>query len=117
MSKKDLIKFEPIEMTREKLAQLVDARESFEIVGVRDITDMVHLLETAIEKKSLRCRVYTEYRSSVMGGMVIPTGVTQAAGLATLVGVGVHNLATFNPDYEIAKNKVTNSVTVKYKKK
>jgi len=36
--------------------------------------------------------------------------------LATALGVGVHNIVTYNPDYEIAKNKLKGVVTVTYKK-
>ena len=37
-------------------------------------------------------------------------------GLGAAVGIGLHNLVTFNPDYEIGKNKLAGTVTVKYMK-
>lgn len=37
-------------------------------------------------------------------------------GIGSALAIGVHNLATFNPDYEIGKNKVAGTVTVLYKK-
>lgn len=73
-------------------------------------------MEQAIESIGLTCRVYTEYRATAMTGSLIPTGVTQVIGLVSAIGIGVHNLATFDPDYEIAKNKINRSVAVINKK-
>lgn len=112
----DIAKFTSDEMTSEKLAELISEKASFQIVAVKSISSVVNTVEGAIEKKGLRCRVYTEYRSASMAGMVIPTGFTQVVGLYSALGIGIHNLATFNPDYEIGKNKPAGTVTVIYKK-
>ncbi|WOG30125.1 hypothetical protein [Endozoicomonas sp. 8E] len=115
MSKSDISKYTSDELDTEKLSELISKRESFKIVAVKDISFSVNKIEGAIEKKGLKCRVYTENRSAAMAGMAIPTGVTQIAGLFSAVGIAAHNLATFNPDYEIAKNKLGGTITVKYK--
>jgi hypothetical protein len=36
--------------------------------------------------------------------------------LATMIGIAAHNIATLNPDFEIARNVATNNITVTYKK-
>lgn len=116
MSEIDIKKFTADELTKEKISELVEAKGSFQVVAVRDISFVVNRLEGVIEKQGMSCRVYTEYRSAAMGGMAIPTGVTQVTGLLTAIGVGIHNLATYNPDYEIAKNKFNSTVTVIYQR-
>jgi len=112
----DILKFTTDDLTTEKLAELIGGKRSFEVVTVRDISTVVHKIESEIEKQDLRCRVYTEYRSASMGGMIIPTGVTQLAGVASAVGIGLHNLVTINPDYEISKNAITSTVKAIYQK-
>ncbi|EOX1298573.1 hypothetical protein ACPDLO_003624 [Vibrio cholerae] len=116
MSEVDIKKFTSDELTKEKLQELIKSKKSFQVVAVRDISFVVNKLEGEIEKLGLSCRVYTEYRSAAMGAMAIPTGITQVTGLFTAIGVGIHNLATFNPDYEIAKNQFNGTVTAMYKK-
>ena len=112
----DIQKFTSDELTASELSELVSNKKSFQVVAVKDISFTVNKIEGAIEKQGLRCRVYTEYRSAVMSGMVIPTGITQATGLFSAIGMAVHNLATLNPDNEIAKNKFSGTVTALYKK-
>jgi len=36
--------------------------------------------------------------------------------VASAVAIGVHNLSTWNPDYEIGKNYIKRRLSVKYKK-
>ena len=112
----DILSFTADELSAEKLGELILQRRSFEVVAVRNISTVVNKLEGAIETRGLRCRVYTEYRSAAIAGVAVPTGITQVTGLATAFGVGVHNIVTYNPDYEIAKNKLKGVVTVTYKK-
>ena len=112
----DILKFSSDELSTEKLRELVAQKRSFQVAAVKDISYVVNKLEGEIEKQNLRCRVYTEYRTAAIAGVVVPTGVTQLAGIATAIGVGLHNLATINPDYEIAKNQVMSTVTATYQK-
>ncbi|MBU0721457.1 hypothetical protein KJ877_08945 [bacterium] len=116
MAKVDIENYTSDDLTSEKLSNLVDNRKSFKVVAVKDIGFMVNKIEGAIEKQDLSCRVYSEFRSAAMGAVAIPTPVTIFGGLAAMVGTAAHNLATFNPDYEIGKNKIKNTVTVIYKK-
>ncbi|WP_421716902.1 hypothetical protein [Arcobacter arenosus] len=116
MSKVDIENYTSDEITSEQLGTLIENKKSFKIVAVKDIGFMVNKIEGAIEKRDLSCRVYTEYRSVAMGAVAIPTPVTVLGGLATMVGTAAHNLATFNPDYEIGKNKIKSTVTVIYQK-
>lgn len=59
----------------------------------------------------MKCRVYSENRAAVAGAAVF-TGV----GLAGIAAIAAHNLATYDPDYEIGKNKLSNTVSVSCKK-
>lgn len=112
----DIEKYTSDDLNREKLKSLIEKRKSFMIVAVKDISTIVNKVEGEVEKQGLRCRVYTEYRTAAIAGIAVPTGVTQLTGMATAIGIGVHNLFTINPDYEIAKNQLNSTVTVIYKK-
>jgi len=116
MAKLDIENYTSDDLTSEKLSSLIETKKSFKIVAVKDIGFMVNKIEGAIEKRDLSCRVYSEFRSVAMGAVAIPTPVTVLGGLAAIVGTAAHNLATFNPDYEIGKNKIKNTVTVIYQK-
>ncbi len=92
------------------------ARQSFRVIAVKSMLDVTADLEHKIEKLGLKCRVYTENRSASLALGLIPTGVTTAVAIGSAVGILVHNIATFNPDYEVIKNFADNSIKVRFKK-
>lgn len=112
----DIEKFKSDELSSEKLTELISQKRSFQVVAVVNLSSVVNEVEGAIEKNNLTCRVYTEYRSASLASALIPTGITQAFAFYSAMAIAVHNIATFNPDYEIAKNKLAGTVTVLYKK-
>lgn len=101
-----------------KIAELIEDKKSFvlEDVDRLSIGNAVETIEKLIESKGFSCRVYTAGRASTMVGAIIPTPVTVIAGWASALAIGAHNIATWNPDYEIAKNIATGTLTIEYKK-
>lgn len=98
--------------TRENINQLIDEKKSFVIVGLGgELVEASAFIEKRIEEKGLRCRVYTRNRALAAGAMSW-TG----AGVASLAGIAVRNLATLNPDYEIGRAVVDQRLYVDYKK-
>ncbi len=112
----DIRRFTVDDLSDEKIFELIAKKESFQIVAVKHLGSVVHRLEAAIEKTGLKCRVYTEYRSATLAGIALPTGFTQAIGVYSAISIAAHNIVTFDPDYEIAKNKPRGRVSVFYKK-
>ncbi len=110
----DLRKYSAEEMTFDKLDELIKQRASFEVVGVSKLNAVASRIEGCVEKVGLKCRIYTEYRSSSVAASLFSP--TVFLGVAAAVGIGVHNLATFNPDYVIGKSKVRNRIAVNFKK-
>lgn len=104
------------ELTRELLDNLVSTYQSFKVVAVADIGKVVNEIEGRIEKAGLSCRVYTENRSTVLAAALIPTPWTVVGGCVAGIGIGIHNLSTLNPDYEIGKNKLAGTIMVTYKR-
>ena len=100
------------DITPEQLDKLIEQGISFKLTTIKDMATVIKQLEKAIEDKGFSCRVYTEYRSAALAGALIPTGVTQTIGLASAIGIGLHNLVTYNPDYEIAKNEISKTITI-----
>lgn len=84
-----------------KISELVKNRDSFVIEDIArlNMPEAVASIERQIESHGLKCRVYTKGRSAALAGELAIPMVGWAAALA----MGVHNLATWNPDYEIAK--------------
>lgn len=98
---------------KNKLDHLIADRKSFILIGI-DIDDLMNaskLVEIAIENQGLKCRVYTRNRAYAAGAMAW-TGV----GLISLGSIAAHNLATFNPDYEVGRCVIDNRLYVTYKK-
>ena len=112
----DYKKYSASELTEEIIDQLIANKESFQVVAVTNISSVVNTIEGRIERKGLKCRVFSEFRKAVLTAAVIPTPVTVVGGWAAGIGIGLHNLVTWNPDFEIGKNKVMGTVTVSYKK-
>lgn len=105
------------EISNSEISNLVKKRGDFVIEGitVMNYKETLKTVEKIIEDQGLKCRVYTKGRAAGMIGAAIP-GPTLFVGWATGIGIGVHNLATFNPDYEIAKNPATGTLSVNYKR-
>ena len=127
MSNVDVLRFTSDELTVEKLDELVKAKKSFWVVAVKDMSYTVHKIEGSIEKQGMSCRVYTENRSALIGGALaaslVPNPIWPATFIASLagaasatVGTVVHNIATYDPDYEIGKNPIKSKITVTFKK-
>lgn len=110
----DIEKITPFEMTTAKVDSLISCNSSFQVVGVVDISKIVSFIEGRMAKADRSCRVFTEYRKAAMAGSFF--GPTAILGVASAVGIAAHNLATFNPDFEIGKNKLAGTVTVTFKK-
>ena len=106
------------DVTSELLQQLISEDKSFEITGLDAegaMTEMIERVEKTIESQNKTCRVYTAGRSAVVAAAAIPTGVTQLTGAAAMIGIGLHNFATYNPDYEIAKHLLDKKLSVNKK--
>jgi hypothetical protein len=96
--------------------RLIASRDSFVVIGLGgNMGNAIEIIENTIERKGLSCRVYTSKRIAAAGGTLFG-GITGLAGLASVVGIAAHNLATYNPDYEIEKHIVDNRLTIEYKK-
>ncbi|MBG0843501.1 hypothetical protein [Ectopseudomonas toyotomiensis] len=101
----------------ETLASLISQRESFEVIGLGGkLLETVRLVENRIESADLNCRIYTSGRIGLAAGSLFG-GVTGVLGALSAAGIAMHNIATFNPDYEIEKIPTHNKILVKYKKK
>lgn len=109
----DMKKYASDELTTAELDHLIICHSSFQVVGVADIGRVVERIEGRIEKSGMKCRVFTEYRSASLISIFSPAAVL---GVGAAIGIAAHNLATYNPDYEIGKNKISSTVTVKYVK-
>lgn len=72
-------------------------------------------MDTAIESLGLSCRIYTKGRIAAAGATVFG-GVTGVLGAVSAVGIAAHNLATYDPDYEVIKHMVDNKLSVVYQR-
>jgi hypothetical protein len=92
-------------LTREELHDLIFYRKSFDITNVADISETAKRVEYAIEhqQKKLTCRIH-RIQKHCGGRLSMVTNST--SGAVSAAAIGVHNLATWNPDYEIGKNYV-----------
>lgn len=96
------------------MADCVRNKSNFQIKNVSASTmgNAVSMVEQAIERQGLRCRIYTKGRVAVAGAELVVGG----AGVLGLAGIAAHNLATFNPDYEVAKDFINSKIIVTYQK-
>jgi len=100
----------------EKIDQLISNKQSFTLTGVSHMTKAVATLERQIENKGLKCRVYTKGRAATIGAAAIPVSPTVIGGWLAGAAIGLHNLATYDPDYELAKKPLSNELEINYKK-
>ena len=105
-------------VSNEKIRSFIEDKKSFilEDIEVLNMSEAIETLEKEIESNGLSCRVYLKGRAATMAAAAIPISPTVLGGWAAGIAIGIHNLATWNPDYEIAKNPATGTLTVTYKK-
>lgn len=105
-------------ISNEKISSMIDQRRSFIIEDISRLhmKNTIRTLEKIIEAKRLRCRVYTMGRAATMAAAAVPIAPTVIGGWAAGIAIGVHNLATWDPDYEIGKNLATGRLEINYKK-
>lgn len=90
----------------------IQDRKSFVVYGVSGkMIEAISNLEKFIEETKLTCRVYTLNRAAAAVG-----ASWTVFGATSWLAIASHNLATFNPDYEIGRDLFKNRVHVKYKK-
>lgn len=104
------------ELADEKLLKLLKDHESFIISEIphRFFPEAIKTLEKHIDNLGMKSRVFAKARKTLMAGSFF--GPTALFGVASAAFMGAHNLLTYDPDYEIAKNRITGTLTVTYKK-
>lgn len=92
---------------------MISEKKSFKIKEIESdfFGDTVENLEKLIESQGLTCRVYTAGRIAALGVCAI----TIVGGVAAGLTIAAHNIATYNPDYEIA-NFYPTTLAITYKK-
>lgn len=101
-------------VSTEAVGELIEKRQSFVLEGIArlNMPEAVASVEKAIESRGMKCRVYTKGRVAALAGeLAVPL-----VGWAAAAAMGILNLATWDPDYEIAKNPITGTLTIEYKR-
>jgi hypothetical protein len=129
------------DITNEEIKKYIQQHDSFKLTDIKYMSETVRTVEKIIEGSSLKCRVVTDMRAGIAGLGIIPSFITSATAgtgivgmaavssatailaeaaavtsVASVVGMGVHRLVTFNPDYEINKDYFGGTLSVVYKK-
>ncbi|MFZ7156602.1 hypothetical protein ACLS0M_07770 [Avibacterium avium] len=102
------------EISTSFLQRLIEYRMNFSI-NTSNVIEDARIVEAFIERNGFTCRVYTENRAAGMGAALF-SGVGTVIGAATAIGIAAHNLATYNPDFEVGKNLLDKKINVTYKK-
>lgn len=95
--------------------ELIQKKSSFIInnVDVEDMLEVCANLENTIESQFLTCRIYTKGR--LMAGLL--SFLSYRVGVASVIGIVIHNFLTYNPDYEIARDMANGRILVNYQNK
>lgn len=96
------------------IERLIKLKINFSI-KTDNLSEEATRVEKIIEDNDFSCRVYTENRSALVGASAL-SGIGGIFGIASAVGIAAHNLATYNPDFEIGKNLVDKQINIVYKK-
>lgn len=111
----DISVFKIKDISNQKINDLLSTKQSFvlEDIDRLNMGEAIKTVEKMIDSMGLKCRTYTKGRAATLAAeLAVPL-----FGWAAAAAMGVHNLVTWNPDYEIAKNMITGSLTITYKKK
>jgi hypothetical protein len=110
-AKTDDWKTYPSTISESQIRALAKECASFTIQakGSVDLMELSSMLDRVIESAGFKTRVYTKGRATgLLAGPAAPW---------IAVGIGVHNLLTWDPDYEIRRNLLTDTLDVVYMRK
>jgi hypothetical protein len=95
------------------LAVMINNRETFVLRGLAGrMIEVTGEVEREVEKQDMSCRIYSRNRAAA----ATATAFVPALGLIPLTAVAVHNISTWNPDYEIGKDIIDNKLHITFKK-
>lgn len=99
-----------------RVVELIEQHSDFEVNGLGGrMSEAVSRVESLIEGKGYSCRIYTRGRKAAVGASFFG-GVTGMFGIASTIGIAAHNLFTYGPDFEVAKHRIDNKLTITYQK-
>ncbi len=98
---------------QDAIVKAIKTHENFEIGGCQKrMGEAILFVERTIGAEGMTSRVYTKGRATaLLVSMALP-----AVGVATTAAIAAHNLATINPDYEIAKRPIDGVLRLAYVK-
>ncbi|UNB63761.1 hypothetical protein [Pseudomonas syringae group genomosp. 7] len=110
----DISVYSASEISNEEISSMISAKRSFKIKDIESdfFGDTVETVEKLIESQGLTCRIYTAGRITALG----VTALTVIGGVAAGLAIAAHNIATYNPDYKIAKLYTTKTLIITYNK-
>lgn len=92
------------------IKDLVSKKETFIVHATGgNLMEYCSRIESIIEAEYMSCRIRTQNRTAVNAGALF-TGV----GFLGFAAQAVHNISTFNPDWEIIRNPLNNKIKVDY---
>ncbi|WJM90785.1 hypothetical protein QDY63_26100 [Pseudomonas brenneri] len=102
-------------ISNQEISNLILQKKTFTIKDIpnSNFGNTVETIEKLIEAQNLSCRVYVAGRIAAFGAA---TAWSMFGGLAAGLAIAAHTIATYNPDYEIAKYFVTKKLIVTYMK-
>ena len=113
MQKLQIVEFKDWESFGQTVSDFISRKESFAVVSVPKGKQSMatQIVEQTIESAGLKCRIRTANRGWAVGALTV---LTLGGAAAAAAAVGVHNLATINPDYEVIKQMFGSDIQVEY---
>lgn len=102
-------------ITNEQINKLITEKKSFTITDIpkHSFGKTVKTIESLIETQGLSCRIYTAGRIAAMGAA---SAWSLIGGIAAGLAIAAHTVATYNPEYEIAKYQLSRKLIITHKK-
>jgi len=100
-------------VTNKEISLMVAEKRSFKIKEVEPdfLEDTIETIEKLITSHGFTCIVYAVKRITTLS----IDAMSRAGGIVAERTVAAHNIATYNPDYEIVKLS-SNTLAITYKK-
>jgi len=93
----------------ESIKNSIVKKETFTVHATGgDLLEYCTRIESLLESANMSCRVRTKNRTAINTGALL-TGV----GVFGFLAQAAHNIATYNPDWEIIRNPLNNKIEVR----
>lgn len=109
-----IMKYENFMSQKKIINTFIQTKQSFILTNVKKFAPLVEKIEELVENNNMTCRIYLKNRFWYFLAAAVFPPLGKTVGSMGITFILMHDLITFNPNYEIAKDYINDKLIVTY---